>query len=321
MILNILFLLLGLGLILVGANMLTDGSASVARRFGLSDLVVGLTVVAFGTSTPELAISVSAAVKGSAGLAVGNVVGSNIFNILAIIGITAMIKPINVTRDVMNNQIPLVALSSLLLLVIGNAAFLDGEPVSIVTRVDGIILLIFFMLFMRQTLQSARQGKRDEAATEGAKNMSLAKSLIFIAVGLGGLIGGGNLFVGGASAIAEAMGVSEAVIGLTIVAAGTSLPELATSVVAAVKGNADLALGNVIGSNVFNIFMVLGASATIRQLPFAGVTQTDLLTLMLASALFWVFGRHIGRSVFTRGEGAALVLVYMAYMSWLVATA
>lgn len=325
MLLSIVYLIAGLALILVGANILTDGSAALARRIGISDLIVGLTVVAFGTSTPELVISVLSAARDTAGLAVGNVVGSNIFNILVIVGITAIVRPISVGRGIMSTEIPLVILSSLLLIVMANGPLLDGAPLSVITRVDGIILLIFFILFMRETLVRSRrrpapapEAASGPTANPAANEMPLAKSLVFIVLGLAGLIIGGDRFVGGASDIARGMGVSDAVIGLTIVAVGTSLPELAASVAAALKGNSDMALGNVIGSNVFNIFLVLGAAATVRPLPLGDVTAVDLGTLMGASLLFWICGWLIGRRTITRGEGVMLTALYVAYMVWLV---
>lgn len=325
MLLSIVYLIAGLALILVGANTLTDGSAALARRIGISDLIVGLTVVAFGTSTPELVISVLSAARDTAGLAVGNVVGSNIFNILVIVGITAIVRPISVGRGIMSTEIPLVILSSLLLIVMANGPLLDGAPLSVITRVDGIILLIFFILFMRETLVRSRrrpapapEAASGPTANPAANEMPLAKSLVFIVLGLAGLIIGGDRFVAGASDIARGMGVSDAVIGLTIVAVGTSLPELAASVAAALKGNSDMALGNVIGSNVFNIFLVLGAAATVRPLPLGDVTAVDLGTLMGASLLFWICGWLIGRRTITRGEGVMLTALYVAYMAWLV---
>lgn len=325
MLLSIVYLIAGLALILVGANILTDGSAALARRIGISDLIVGLTVVAFGTSTPELVISVLSAARNTAGLAVGNVVGSNIFNILVIVGITAIVRPISVGRGIMSTEIPLVILSSLLLIVMANGPLLDGAPTSVITRVDGIILLIFFILFMRETLVRSRrrpapapEAASGPTANPAANEMPLAKSLVFIVLGLAGLIIGGDRFVAGASDIARGMGVSDAVIGLTIVAVGTSLPELAASVAAALKGKSDMALGNVIGSNVFNIFLVLGAAATVRPLPLGDVTAVDLGTLMGASLLFWICGWLVGRRTVTRGEGVMLTVLYVAYMVWLV---
>lgn len=320
MLLDILFLVGGLVLILVGANMLTDGSSDIARRKGISELVVGLTVVAFGTSTPELAISMISAVKGTSELAIGNVVGSNIFNICAIIGIVAMVKPMPVSRSIMNNEIPLVFLTSLILLIMGNGPLLDGDASRILTRVDGLLLLLFFVLFMRHTLSQAKEGADTQIAASRPP-MKMLKAIIFVLAGLAGLIFGGDIFVDGATGIAKLLGVSDAVIALTIVAAGTSLPELAVSITAAVKGKPELAIGNVIGSNIFNIFLVLGASATIAPLGFGAIGNVDMLVLLGASALFWIFGRFFKINLITRSEGAVLCAVYVAYTVWLVANA
>ncbi|MBD5282831.1 MAG: calcium/sodium antiporter [Bacteroides sp.] len=315
MILHIFWLLLGLGLILVGANVLTDGASAIARRFGLSDLVVGLTVVAFGTSAPELAISILSAISGSAPLAIGNVVGSNIFNILMIIGVTAIVSPIVIERSVMSLEIPMVILSSVVLLMLGNSGIIDGTGINIVSRLSGLFLLLLFLLFMRYTFASAKNPEVASATDEPAvKSMNIWRAILYVIIGLAALIWGGDRFVDGASGIASGLGVSEAVIGLTIVAAGTSLPELATSIVAAVKGKPGMAVGNVIGSNIFNVLMVLGASAVITPLPFGSIGNLDLLTLLAASVAFWLFGWLFKTRTITRIEGALLVAGYVAYI-------
>lgn len=321
MILNIVWLIVGLVLILVGANALTDGASSIARRMGISDLVVGLTVVAFGTSAPELAISVISASAGNASLAIGNVVGSNIFNILVIIGITALVRPIVIEKSVMSLEIPMVILSSIILLVLGNSGVLDGSGINQVSRVSGIFLLIFFILFMRYTFASAKQPGLDaveENTNEKSAEMPVWKSVLFVIAGLAALVWGGDKFVDGASGIASGLGVSDAVIGLTIVAAGTSLPELATSIVAAVKGKPGLAVGNVIGSNIFNVLMVLGLSGVITPLPFGSIENLDLLTLVGASVLFYIFGWFFKTRTITRAEGFVLTAAYVAYVAVLL---
>ncbi len=237
MLLSILFLIIGLILILGGANFLTDGASAIAKRMGISELIVGLTVVAFGTSAPELTVSVISAIEGSSELAVGNVVGSNILNILIIIGITALIMPMKIERGIMVNEIPLVILSSIVILVIANSTLLDDTSENIISRVDGIVLLLFFAIFMRYIFAQAKSSPQPDSITEGENNsheMPLWKAVIYVLGGLAALIYGGDRFVAGASDIALALGVSEAVIGLTIVAAGTSLPELATSFPAAI---------------------------------------------------------------------------------------
>lgn len=324
MIIDIFFLILGLVLILVGANTLTDGSSAIAKRWGVSDLVIGLTVVAFGTSAPELAISVISAIQGNTGLAIGNVVGSNIFNVLVIIGVTAMVMPIKIERSIMTNEIPLVILSSLALLAMGNAPLLDDASTPVLTRVDGIVLLLFFMIFMRYTFAQAKStpaGDPVESESSSKKEMPMWKSVLWVIGGLAALIYGGDRFVEGASGIASRLGVSDAVIALTIVAAGTSLPELATSVTAAIKGKTGIAVGNVIGSNIFNIFLVLGCSATIRPLAFNGIGNLDLLVLTAACLLFWLFGWFFKERTITRIEGSLLTLCYIAYVTMLIIAA
>ncbi|MDE6023714.1 MAG: calcium/sodium antiporter, partial [Muribaculaceae bacterium] len=282
---------------------------------------VGLTVVAFGTSAPELSISIISALQGNAPMAIGNVVGSNIFNILVIIGVVAIIRPIRVEPSVMVNEIGLVIISSLALLAIGFSDFLGAGNLRIVSRPEGIMLILFFAIFLRYTFSQAKQApESDPTAVEAGKKkkMPVWKSVLLVVAGLAGLVYGGDRFVAGASGVAMSLGMSEAVVGLTIVAAGTSLPELATSIVAAIKGNAGIALGNVIGSNIFNIFLVLGLTATITPLPFGGISHLDLGVMMLASLLFWFFSWKIGKCTITRGEGGVLALIYVAYIAWQV---
>lgn len=323
MIIDIILLIVGLVLILGGANYLTDGAAAVARRFGMSDLMVGLTIVAFGTSAPELTISMMSAIDGNTGIAIGNVVGSNIFNTLIIIGAVAVARPIKITGGIMSKEIPLVVLSAAALLAMGSSKWLDGTT-PIISRVDGILLLLFFAIFMRYVFSQSKQ-KMPETSENSNETKpvqtALWKSVIFIIGGLAALIYGGDLFVDKASAIASSLGVSDAIIGLTIVAMGTSLPELATSLTAAIKGNSGIAIGNVIGSNIFNIFLVLGCSATIRLLPFGAISEIDLLVLFASCVLFWIFGWFFGNRTINRAEGGLLVAGYIAYMIYLVADA
>ncbi len=327
MLISIAVLVAGLGLILCGANYLTDGAADIARRLGISDLVVGLTVVAFGTSAPELAISIISAINGSAGLAVGNVVGSNLFNTLVIVGVTAIVAPVVVRRTILTNDIPLVVLSSLILLIMANGPLLDSAGLSEISRVDGLLLICFFMVFIRYTFAQARSASPDAMAAEPTavavaekqqKPLALWRSVVYVAGGLVALVAGGDWFVDGASSVASALGVSDAVIGLTIVAAGTSLPELAASVAAALKGRTDMAIGNVIGSNIFNVFLVLGSAATIAPLRLSGIGNFDLLWLFGATVLFWVFGWFFSRRTITRVEGVVLVVCYVVYSAVLV---
>lgn len=313
---DIVCLLGGLVLILLGANYLTDGASSLAKRFKISDLVIGLTVVAFGTSAPELAVSLSSAIKGSADIAIGNVVGSNMFNTLMIVGCTAFFAPIVVTRNTLLKEIPLCILASVALLAISNDMLFDKQPLDVVSRTDGFLLLLFFIIFMVYTFSIARQHGDEEA--EEVKQIPLWLSLIYIIGGLAALVFGGNIFVDGATGIARSLGVSESVIGLTLVAGGTSLPELATSVVAALKKNPEMAIGNVVGSNLFNIFLVLGASATITPLNLIGITNFDLLSLVIASVILWFFGVFYKKRTITRVEGTILVVCYIAYTATLI---
>ena len=311
-----LFLVGGLLLILWGANALTDGAASVAKRFHISNLVIGLTIVAFGTSAPEFVISFLSSFNGSAGLAIGNVVGSNIFNCLMIVGVTAIVAPIPVGKGTLAKEIPLCVLSSIVLFLCANDILLDGGAANIISRSDGLMLLCFFAIFVGYTFAIAKNGAGEE---EGEiKSFPVWKSVLFILLGLGALIGGGQLFVNGASGIARSLGVSESIIGLTLVAGGTSLPELATSVSAALKKNPGIAIGNVIGSNLFNAFAVLGASATISDLPLGGITNFDFATLIVASVLLWIAGFFMGKRVITRVEGIYLVACYVAYTTYLI---
>ena len=311
-----LLLVGGLLLILWGANALTDGAASVAKRFHISNLVIGLTIVAFGTSAPEFVISFLSSFNGSAGLAIGNVVGSNIFNCLMIVGVTAIVAPIPVGKGTLAKEIPLCVLSSIVLFLCANDILLDGGAANIISRSDGLMLLCFFAIFVGYTFAIAKNGAGEE---EGEiKSFPVWKSVLFILLGLGALIGGGQLFVNGASGIARSLGVSESIIGLTLVAGGTSLPELATSVSAALKKNPGIAIGNVIGSNLFNAFAVLGASATISDLPLGGITNIDFATLIMACVLLWIAGFFMGKRIITRPEGIFLVACYVAYTTYLI---
>lgn len=318
---NILLLIGGLILILLGANGLTDGAASVAKRFHIPPIVIGLTIVAFGTSAPELTVSVSSALKGSADIAIGNVVGSNIFNTLMIVGCTALFAPIVITRNTLRKEIPLCILSSIVLLICANDVFLDKASENILNRVDGLLLLCFFVIFMGYTFAIASRPATIEQPAEHPvieeeteiKSLPWWKSILYIIGGLAALIYGGQLFVDGATGIARNLGVSESIIGLTLVAGGTSLPELATSIVAALKKNPEIAIGNVIGSNLFNIFFVLGCSASITPLHLSGITNFDLFTLVGSGILLWLFGLFFAKRTITRIEGGIMILCYVAY--------
>lgn len=316
---NIVLLIGGLLLILVGANALTDGAASVAKRFHISSLVIGLTIVAFGTSAPELTVSIVSALKGSADMAIGNVVGSNIFNTLMIVGCTAAIVPISVTKGTLSKEIPLCILASIVLFICANDVLINKAATNTISSSDGMLLLCFFLIFLGYTFAIAHNGS-SEGESE-IKEMPVWKSGLFIAGGLAGLVYGGQFFVSGASEIARSLGVSESIIGLTLVAGGTSLPELATSVVAALKKNPEMAIGNVIGSNLFNIFFVLGCSATISPLNIQGITNLDLGVLIGSCVLLYIFGWFFKKRTITRVEGIAMIACYIGYTAYLISIA
>lgn len=312
---DILLLIGGLILILIGANALTDGAAAIAKRFNISSLVIGLTIVAFGTSAPELTVSIVSALKGSPDMAIGNVVGSNIFNTLMIVGCTAAIVPISITKGTLSKEIPLCLLASVVLFICANDGWINGTGENSINQTDGLLLLCFFLIFLSYTFAIAHSGGEAEATI---KEMPIWKSSLYIIGGLVGLIYGGQFFVDGASGIARNLGVSESIIGLTLVAGGTSLPELATSVVAALKKNPEMAIGNVIGSNLFNIFFVLGCSATIAPLKIQGITNFDLGTLIGSCILLYLFGLFFKKRTITRLEGIIMILCYIAYTVYLI---
>lgn len=320
---DILLLVGGLLLILLGANGLTDGAASIAKRFNIPSIVIGLTIVAFGTSAPELTVSVSSALKGSPDIAIGNVVGSNIFNALMIVGCTALIAPIPIVRNTLRKEIPLSILAAVALFFCVSDAWMDGSTTgNVVSHTDGWLLLCFFAIFLGYTFAIAKPEDvgTSTGESEGGdiKVLPWWQSILYIVGGLAGLVYGGRLFVDGATGLALGLGVSESVVGLTIVAGGTSLPELATSVVAAWKKNPEIAIGNVVGSNLFNIFFILGTSAAITPLPLQGITLMDFYVLIGSGVLLWLFGLFFAKRTITRLEGIILILAYVAYTTVLI---
>lgn len=318
--LDILFVVAGAVLILTGADRLTDGAASIARRFGIPELVIGLTIVAIGTSLPEFVVSFVASLKGAASMSIGNIVGSNIFNTMLIVGATAMVAPIAVSRSTVNKDIPFMLLASLVVSALALDHLVSGGTADVLTRGDGIALLGFMAVFITYTLAIARSGGEEQPSSSdgqsAAASIPVWKSVLFILYGLFGLIVGGELFVNGATGIARLAGLSDAVIGLTLVAGGTSLPELATSIIAARKGKSDIAIGNVIGSNMFNVFGILGVCSCISPLPAEGLTWVDFGMLLFGAVLFWFFSRTQHRII--RWEGAIMVLCFLGYMTWLL---
>lgn len=303
--------------LILGANALVEGASSLARRFKIPEIVIGLTIVAFGTSTPELVVNLNAAAEGNAAIALGNILGSNIFNVMGILGVSAMIRPLAVKTGTTWIEIPLTLLSAALVMLASADAAVDGAPWSGLSRIDGGVFLMFFMVFLAYTVALSLRGSGEEAPATAPRPWP--RSALMILAGLGGLMLGGRVIVEFASRFAAAAGVPERVIALTIVAIGTSLPELATSVAAALKGSTDIAIGNVVGSNVFNMFFILGLSATISPVPAAPASWADMAVNAAASlALFAFVFTGKGRSL-ERWEGALLAAGYLAYLAFLIA--
>lgn len=319
MIISILLLIVGGALVLFGADRLTDGATALARRFGVTEMVIGLTVVAFGTSLPEFVTSFMSTLKGSSDISIGNIVGSNIFNTLVIVGASALVYPIVIRKSTVTKDIPFSVLASIMLIVVVFDVALDGAAMNILSRTDGLLMLGFFSVFMAYTFFMARNTEELSTSNESnvpVKQMPYWKIFLFIILGLAGLVLGGNLFVESACEIALSLGISETVVGLTIVAAGTSLPELATSVVAARKGSSAIAIGNVVGSNIFNIFFVMGMCATIAPMKVGNISYIDLALMLVSMLMLWGFS--FSKRKIERWEGALLVIVYLIYLSYLV---
>lgn len=312
---QIFILLAGLLLILFGANWLVDGSSSIAKRFGISEFVIGLTIVGIGTSTPEMVVSFLSSIQGKADMAIGNIVGSNIFNTMMILGVTALISPLTITKSNLRKDIPLNIIVTVILIILGMNLTIFGCGQNQLSRIDGAILLLIFAWYLWSSF------KEDNAETEDdgdIKEYSIAISILLVLAGLASLIIGGRLFVNSATELAKMFGVSDKFIAITIMAAGTSMPELATCIVAAIKGHGQLALGNILGSNISNILLILGGSALISPLSFNGMTYVDLGTV-LAGAVFilasaWLFRKKS----LDRVEGTILILMEAAYMWYLI---
>jgi len=316
MLIDFLWIVAGLVMILVGSDWLVDGASGIARKYGISEFIIGMTIVGIGTSMPELVASVISAIGGHGDMAVGNVTGSNICNVLLILGVTALISPIRYSKSNVRKDIPFaIGVSLFLLLVLYNGFGLTGEMgMPGISRIDALFLLNVFAVFMIDSFKSAKQGDDDE---EGAKPMSMGKAIVFIALGLAGLIFGGQFFVDHTVSIAERFHVSEAFISITLMALGTSLPELATCVVAAIKGKNQLALGNVIGSNIFNISLIIGTSAVISPFEIASISTVDMLMVIVAIALLWMAAFTFKKNKLDRVEGVIFLLVYIAYIAYL----
>lgn len=307
MILNILFIIAGVFLVLWGADRMTDGAVSIAQRLNIPQIVIGLTIVAMGTSMPEFCVSLVSALKGTPDLAVGNVVGSNIFNVLLIVGVAALVAPMIISRSTVKKDIPWAVFSAIIL----SAMCLDHD----ISRIDALILTIGIIAFMIYTLRAAKKGEVEQEEGE-KKDYKPIVAVGLVLLGMACLIFGSNLFVDAATKVAQELNVSEGVIGLTIVAGGTSLPELATSVVAARKGQSAIAIGNVIGSNVFNTLMIVGVTGLICPMQIEGITPIDLAVMTIGIALLWFFSYT--KFTVERWEGALLTLIFTGYMAWLI---
>lgn len=315
MTIQLLILAAGLLLILFGANYLVDGASSIAKRFGLSEFIIGVTIVGIGTSAPEMVVSFLSAIQGKADMAIGNIVGSNIFNTAMILGVTALISPLVITRSNLKKDIPLNIGVTVLLILLGLNFTIFGKGTDQLSRLDGIILLGIFVWYLWSSFRSDSPSDDDESPI---KQYSIVVSVLMIAGGLGALIFGGRLFVNSATEIAKLFGVSDKFIAITVMAAGTSMPELATCIVAALKGRGQLALGNILGSNIANILLILGGSALIAPLSFTGMTNVDL-GMVLACSLFillsaWCFRKKS----LDRLEGLILILMEIGYMYYLI---
>ena len=317
LIVDVIGILAGLVMILVGSDWLVDGASGVARKYGISEFIIGMTIVGIGTSMPELVSSAISAVQGHGDMALGNVTGSNICNILLILGVTALISPIKYTRSNIRKDVPFAILVSLFLIVmLYNGFGLFGEMGTPgISRVDALYLLLIFAVFMIDSFRSAKNGAEEEV--EVVKPMPMGKAVVFILLGLAGLVFGGRVFVDHTVSIAERFHVSEAFISITLMAVGTSLPELATCVVAAMKGKNQLALGNVIGSNIFNISLIIGASAVISPFEIQSISTVDMAMVMVAVVLLWLAAFTFKKKTLDRVEGGLFLLAYVAYIAYL----
>jgi len=310
--LNLLFAVIGFIPLILGASWLVDGASAIAKKKNISNLVIGLTIVAFGTSSPELVVNILAATSDNSGFSFGNVIGSNIINILIILGLSAIVYPIVVKSPTIWIEIPLCLLSAIILLVIANDSILDGSSVSNISRTDGILLLGFFFVFMYYSWFAMKRGDEDHEIR--LKDISTKKSVFYVIAGMILLAGGGQVIVHFASGFAKDFEIPDRIVGLTILSLGTSLPELSTSLIAAFKRNADISIGNIIGSNLFNTFLILGVSSTIKPITLEIGSNLDLLVNVLATVLVFVFVFTRKGRMIDRLEGGIMVLVFIAYM-------
>jgi cation:H+ antiporter len=310
------WLIVGFILLIKGADYFVDGSSNIAKLLRVPTLIIGLTIVAFGTSAPEATVSIIAALEGTADVAMGNVVGSNIINMTFIVGAAAFLFPLKVENEMVKKQIPFTFLSGLVLLIMMSDVFLQNMATNSLTRSDGLVLLIFLSIFLFYIIEVAMKNREEMSETKGSENMKWGKSILITVLGLAGIIVGGQLVVSNATEIAYALGMSEVLVGLTIVAIGTSLPELVTSVAAALKKQSEIALGNIVGSNIFNILFVLGASSVITPLTFDAKVFTDVYIMLIVTIILLVFSRT--KFAIGKREGLFLMLVYIAYLIYII---
>lgn len=313
---TIILMLVGLILLLIGANYLTEGSSAIAKRFGISEFVIGLTIVGIGTSTPELVVSLISTINGTTDIAIGNILGSNLFNIMMILGITALIRPIRIEKNTLSRDIPFSLLAAVVLAVCGLDIWINGTN-GVISRSEGILMLCFFIVFMVYSFMTAKRDDEPDVQQPqevGTKKRAIWIDIVMIIGGLAGLIFGGDLFLEYAVIFARDLGLSEAVIAVTLMAGGTSMPELITCAIAAAKNKGQLALGNVIGSNVSNVFLILGTCATAAPLQLGNILPLDLIILTAASLLIAVTAFTFRRNEIDRSEGAIFVLLYIGYV-------
>ena len=313
----ILFLIVGLVLVLVGADALVDGASALARKWGISEFVIGLTIVALGTSAPEMVVSFISAIEGNSDIAAGNIIGSNIFNTALILGLTAVVSPIIITRANIKRDIPVNIAVTMLLVFLGTRRSLFGFAHDGIGRIEGLLFLLLFAWYM---WTSFRQDQTDQAQDESGSTFGTARAVIYIIAGLAALVFGGKMFVGNAESIAHILGWSDKFIAITILAAGTSLPELATSIVAAAKGKGQLALGNIIGSNTSNILLILGGSALIHPLDMGGIAAADYAAISLCAIFLLICAFTNRKNLLDRFEGSILLLIEVVYMGYLIYT-
>lgn len=311
-----ILLIIGFLFLIKGADSFVSGSSSIAKIFKVPSLIIGLTIVAFGTSAPEAAVSITAALKGNNDMAIANVVGSNIFNLLLVVGVSSIINPIKVQKTTIIKEFPFAILASIVLIILSHDTKFQGYNINSLTRADGLILLSLFIIFIYYLIEMAITSKEEMNIEQNNENLSIGKSIIFSILGILGIIIGGDIVVNSASNIALNLGMSQNLVGLTIVAVGTSLPEFVTSIIAAKKGESDIAIGNVVGSNLLNILFVLGLSSTINNIQIQPIVFIDMLIMVFITILTYMFAST--KKTVSKGEGIVLSVIYIIYMIFII---